>query len=238
MVRSSARSSVRRSAGLPDGARLVAGVFAAMSPGAGNQFGSFGHKEWTDGSTLTLREASRLTCRGFTPPRATRVPASCGGTNRMVPGGCVHRAAPAQSGTTHRARQPSDFHLIDALLLPVLSPLKPANLPANDWTVAQASVLLGHGYRNDDRAPTGEIAATRSIAWLPEPKNTATTVEVLKTLVNAATRTATPVLIQIDLEHWWDARPDLWNWWDPSRAGVRGTQKWVPLATGGCMLVQ
>jgi len=25
--------------------------------------------------------------------------------------------------------------------------------------------------------------------------------------------------VQIDLEHWWEARPDLWNWWDPARPG-------------------
>ena len=31
--------------------------------------------------------------------------------------------------------------------------------------------------------------------------------------------TDTPVLIQLDGEQWWQGRPDLWNWWDPSRPG-------------------
>ena len=33
------------------------------------------------------------------------------------------------------------------------------------------------------------------------------------------TQTETPVLVQIDTEHWWEARPDLWNWWDPAKPG-------------------
>lgn len=28
-----------------------------------------------------------------------------------------------------------------------------------------------------------------------------------------------PVIVQLDGEQWWGARPDLWNWWDPKRPG-------------------
>jgi hypothetical protein len=28
-----------------------------------------------------------------------------------------------------------------------------------------------------------------------------------------------PVIVQLDGEQWWEARPDLWNWWDPGRNG-------------------
>lgn len=28
-----------------------------------------------------------------------------------------------------------------------------------------------------------------------------------------------PVVVQLDGENWWGARPDLWNWWDPARPG-------------------
>jgi hypothetical protein len=28
-----------------------------------------------------------------------------------------------------------------------------------------------------------------------------------------------PVLVQLDGEQWWQARPDLWNWWDSTRPG-------------------
>jgi hypothetical protein len=28
-----------------------------------------------------------------------------------------------------------------------------------------------------------------------------------------------PILVQLDGEQWWNARPDLWNWWDPAKPG-------------------
>jgi hypothetical protein len=28
-----------------------------------------------------------------------------------------------------------------------------------------------------------------------------------------------PIVVQLDGEQWWGARPDLWNWWDPDRPG-------------------
>lgn len=41
----------------------------------------------------------------------------------------------------------------------------------------------------------------------------------LRRVLEAAEQTDTPVLVQIDGEQWWQGRPDLWNWWDPSRPG-------------------
>lgn len=46
-----------------------------------------------------------------------------------------------------------------------------------------------------------------------------TTVAALRVFLDAAERTDTPIVVQIDTEHWWEARPDLWNWWDPARPG-------------------
>ncbi len=46
-----------------------------------------------------------------------------------------------------------------------------------------------------------------------------TTIAALKTFLAAAQATDTPILVQIDTEHWWEARPDLWNWWDPTKPG-------------------
>ncbi len=46
-----------------------------------------------------------------------------------------------------------------------------------------------------------------------------TTIKALKIFLEAAGQTDTPVLVQIDTEHWWEARPDLWNWWDPAKPG-------------------
>ena len=38
-----------------------------------------------------------------------------------------------------------------------------------------------------------------------------TTVKALRVFLEAAKQTSTPVVVQINTEHWWDARPDLWN---------------------------
>jgi len=41
----------------------------------------------------------------------------------------------------------------------------------------------------------------------------------LRKVLQLARETDTPVLIQLDGEQWWEGRPDLWNWWDPSLPG-------------------
>ncbi|AKJ65145.1 hypothetical protein [Kiritimatiella glycovorans] len=41
----------------------------------------------------------------------------------------------------------------------------------------------------------------------------------LRELLAASRETGVPVWIKLDGEQWWGARPDLWNWWDPSRPG-------------------
>lgn len=41
----------------------------------------------------------------------------------------------------------------------------------------------------------------------------------LRSLLRASEATGVPVLIVLDGQNWWERRPDLWNWWDPSRAG-------------------
>jgi hypothetical protein len=46
-----------------------------------------------------------------------------------------------------------------------------------------------------------------------------TTLKALRVFLDAAEQTSTPIVVQIDTEHWWDARPDLWNWWDSTKPG-------------------
>jgi len=41
----------------------------------------------------------------------------------------------------------------------------------------------------------------------------------LRRFLKHARETRTPVWIKLDGEQWWDARPDLWNWWDPDQPG-------------------
>lgn len=41
----------------------------------------------------------------------------------------------------------------------------------------------------------------------------------LRRLLAASEETGVPVLVALDGQNWWQHRPDLWNWWDPTRAG-------------------
>lgn len=43
--------------------------------------------------------------------------------------------------------------------------------------------------------------------------------ESLKRFLAASEKENIPVWIKLDGEQWWAARPDLWNWWDPSQPG-------------------
>ncbi len=52
-----------------------------------------------------------------------------------------------------------------------------------------------------------------------QARNDAALLASLRRVLQLAAETDTPVLIQIDGENWWNARPDLWNWWDASQPG-------------------
>lgn len=41
----------------------------------------------------------------------------------------------------------------------------------------------------------------------------------LRRVLELSQKTDTPIYIQLDGENWWNARPDLWNWWDPDLPG-------------------
>ena len=41
----------------------------------------------------------------------------------------------------------------------------------------------------------------------------------LRQFLRRAHETDIPVVVQLDGENWWNARPDLWNWWDTNQPG-------------------
>jgi len=45
------------------------------------------------------------------------------------------------------------------------------------------------------------------------------TIKQLQGFLRLARESQMPVVVQLDGENWWGARPELWNWWDASRAG-------------------
>jgi|GEM_PF-928830 len=45
------------------------------------------------------------------------------------------------------------------------------------------------------------------------------TVQSLRNLLHLSQSNKLPIIIRLDGINWWDTRPDLWNWWEPSQAG-------------------
>ena len=41
-------------------------------------------------------------------------------------------------------------------------------------------------------------------------------VAAVRRVLELSQETDIPVYLQLDGENWWESRPDLWNWWDPS----------------------
>jgi len=74
----------------------------------------------------------------------------------------------------------------------------------HDLAEAKATDRLGLG-----------VAAIFSYLGQPRERCQAQLTEFL----SLAQRHEIPIVIQLDGEQWWGARPDLWNWWDPSRPG-------------------
>ena len=68
-----------------------------------------------------------------------------------------------------------------------------------------------------------QIGVSMIYSYLQIPKDDAATEErflqQLKDDLALLQELEMPILVQLDGEQWWNARPDLWNWWDPSKSG-------------------
>lgn len=49
--------------------------------------------------------------------------------------------------------------------------------------------------------------------------------EALSSFLQLADQHDLPVVVQLDGEQWWGARPDLWNWWDPAQPGFNPSNR-------------
>jgi len=87
-------------------------------------------------------------------------------------------------------------------------------IPGEEYQPVFEEVLRVTKGKTSDRIAPG-IAAIFS--YLSQPQEQCRD-DLLKFLA-LAERYEVPVVVQLDGEQWWDARPDLWNWWDPARPG-------------------
>lgn len=61
------------------------------------------------------------------------------------------------------------------------------------------------------------VGVSAIFSYLRQPREQS--VADLRGFLQGARKTDLPVVVQLDGENWWEARPDLWNWWDAARAG-------------------
>ena len=61
------------------------------------------------------------------------------------------------------------------------------------------------------------VGVSAIFSYLQQPREQ--TVKDLKQFLQRAQETDLPVVVQLDGENWWAARPELWNWWDPDKPG-------------------
>ncbi len=54
----------------------------------------------------------------------------------------------------------------------------------------------------------------------------------IRAMLDAAREADVPVLIMLDGQNWWQSRPDLWNWWDPSLPGFNPENRYNVEWTG------
>jgi hypothetical protein len=62
-----------------------------------------------------------------------------------------------------------------------------------------------------------QVGVAAIFSYLGQPR--ANTAADLREFLRRSQATGLPIVVQLDGESWWGARPDLWNWWDPTAPG-------------------
>ena len=82
----------------------------------------------------------------------------------------------------------------------------------------------------DDRARRVRGGISFIFSYLHSDTQTVRT--SLRRFLQRAQESDVPVLIVLDGENWWSARPDLWNWWDKSKPGYNPKNRYNVEWTG------
>ncbi len=67
------------------------------------------------------------------------------------------------------------------------------------------------------------VGVAAFFSYLHQPR--AKTVEDLRHFLRLSREKDMPVVVQLDGESWWGARPDLWNWWDATQPGCSSSNQ-------------
>lgn len=122
----------------------------------------------------------------------------------------VSMKAEEPNATQSQQTAPRQFILLNRAPGQGMNQAVPSSLGPQNFT----EILEHFPHQPDAAVQTGVSFIFSPFRTPPE-----TTLAALRQFLHSAETTNTPVLVQIDTEQWWEARPDLWNWWDPSRPG-------------------
>ncbi len=134
----------------------------------------------------------------------------------------------------------SPRHGVAATLVSLLLvlPAHPGDIAAQQYLVV--NIIPGEPYQEvfeqvrELQGPTSSgrirVGIGAIFSYLNEPREQCKS-RVLEFL-SLAKQYDIPVVVQLDGEQWWEARPDLWNWWDSGREGYDPGNRWNVEWTG------
>ena len=95
--------------------------------------------------------------------------------------------------------------------------------PGIEWNQARPETFTSVGFETISRriaAPDNpQLRIGVSFMFSILETDAAVLCESLRALLKASGESGVPVLVILDGQQWWDARPDLWNWWNPQLPG-------------------
>lgn len=94
------------------------------------------------------------------------------------------------------------------------------NNPSNYSTAAVSEIINGIGTKGTSTRRLG-VGAIFEPNYIDLDK----TKQSLANLLNTSLVNDFPVYLSLDNFNWWEGRPDLWNWWDPSKPGYDPNNK-------------
>jgi hypothetical protein len=116
--------------------------------------------------------------------------------------------------------------LITILLCPVLALAMPSDARSQEQYIV-LNIIPGESYRpifeQVTQATRGRASDHINIgigaifSYLNQPREQ--TRKDLASFLSLSEEFGIPIVVQLDGEQWWEGRPDLWNWWDPTRPG-------------------
>ncbi len=123
------------------------------------------------------------------------------------------------TGMNFRIRSAALLFLFPVMLVPSEVTAQEQYLVINIAPEEETAIAVGQIRQTMKRSPSDHVrlGVGAIFSYLDTSRERCT--EELLEFLSLAERYDIPVVVQLDGEQWWKARPDLWNWWDPGLPG-------------------